>query len=53
MISQERKRLTMEAIAIIGTLDTEETEVVYIDKFTVSEKTYKRDGAELKIKNES
>ena len=34
----------MEAIAILGTLDTEETEIVYIDEFTVSEKTYKPNG---------
>ena len=41
MILHERKRLTVEVIAILGTLDIEESEVVYIDEFTVSEKTDK------------
>ena len=44
MISLQRKELTMEAIAILGTLETKGIEVIYIDEFTVSEKSYKPYG---------
>ena len=41
MISLERKELTKEAITIFGTLEAKGTEVICIDEFTVSERSYK------------
>ena len=44
ILSQDRKELTMDSIAILGTLEERGVEIVFIDEFTASGKSYKPYG---------